>query len=315
MSIIRDIIKGSRVVVDPLGMPVDRAWLKNLVDRSGKLVYVDVTGALIDDSSGTVGAGQVVMPPWDDAWIEWRDQGPNQEQCCAIMIQRLGPKQELAKCGVSCFLMAIAFACYRGSRGPIAVVGNTFTPLGLRGELIAPGNAHPLIEEATRSFLVAANALVGKPDHPLPEIDRTREDVYLSAGMTLDQSVETMLCATRNVGLAAYALLNCENVAVECQGDDGRSGKKERNAKRGLRWHRLVIVKPGTKKLHGVRVPRREGQPLTSEHLCRGHFKIYTTESPLFGKYTGTYWWSPHVRGDRSAGVTLKDYRVVSARK
>lgn len=45
-------------------------------------------------------------------------------------------------------------------------------------------------------------------------------------------------------------------------------------------------------------------------HLCRGHFKRYTTENPLFGRHTGLYWWQPMVRGGNRAGIVMKDYEV-----
>jgi hypothetical protein len=45
-------------------------------------------------------------------------------------------------------------------------------------------------------------------------------------------------------------------------------------------------------------------------HICRGHFKSYTEDAPLFGKHTGTYWWADRVRGDRSRGRVEKDYAV-----
>jgi hypothetical protein len=45
-------------------------------------------------------------------------------------------------------------------------------------------------------------------------------------------------------------------------------------------------------------------------HICRGHFKAFTDEAPLFGKYTGTYWWADHARGDAQQGAVTKDYRI-----
>ena len=45
-------------------------------------------------------------------------------------------------------------------------------------------------------------------------------------------------------------------------------------------------------------------------HLCRGHFKTFSEEAPLFGKFTGTYWWEPQLRGDASRGRLDKEYRV-----
>jgi hypothetical protein len=45
-------------------------------------------------------------------------------------------------------------------------------------------------------------------------------------------------------------------------------------------------------------------------HLCRGHFKRYTDDNPLFGKYTGLYWWQPQLRGKNKDGMVVKDYDI-----
>lgn len=45
-------------------------------------------------------------------------------------------------------------------------------------------------------------------------------------------------------------------------------------------------------------------------HICRGHFKHYTQESPLFGKYTGTIWVPMHTKGDKLKGEIKKDYKI-----
>jgi hypothetical protein len=50
-------------------------------------------------------------------------------------------------------------------------------------------------------------------------------------------------------------------------------------------------------------------------HLCRGHFKTFSPDAPLLGRATGTYFWAPQIRGSRSEGVTLKDYRVQAPSK
>jgi hypothetical protein len=45
-------------------------------------------------------------------------------------------------------------------------------------------------------------------------------------------------------------------------------------------------------------------------HLCRGHFKEFTDEKPLFGKYTGLFWWQPTIRGQNKKGFVNKDYLI-----
>jgi hypothetical protein len=46
-------------------------------------------------------------------------------------------------------------------------------------------------------------------------------------------------------------------------------------------------------------------------HFRRGHFKEYTSEKPLFGKYTGAFWWEAHVAGSADIGEVRKDYRIL----
>jgi hypothetical protein len=45
-------------------------------------------------------------------------------------------------------------------------------------------------------------------------------------------------------------------------------------------------------------------------HLCRGHFRNYTDEAPLFGKYTGTVYIPMHLRGRDVTRTIIHDYRV-----
>lgn len=45
-------------------------------------------------------------------------------------------------------------------------------------------------------------------------------------------------------------------------------------------------------------------------HFCRGHFKQYTEEAPLFGKHTGLWHWGGQYRGNRNAGKVEKDYKI-----
>ena len=45
-------------------------------------------------------------------------------------------------------------------------------------------------------------------------------------------------------------------------------------------------------------------------HVCRGHFKRYSADAPLFGRYTGQWWWAQHRRGRSELGEVAKDYRM-----
>ena len=46
------------------------------------------------------------------------------------------------------------------------------------------------------------------------------------------------------------------------------------------------------------------------EHQVRGHFRYYTDERPLFGRYSGMIWVPDHERGNDDVGHIRKDYEV-----
>jgi len=49
--------------------------------------------------------------------------------------------------------------------------------------------------------------------------------------------------------------------------------------------------------------------PQVALHWVRGHYKEYG-EKGLFGKRKGVFWWSPHLAGDKRAGIVTKDYSL-----
>lgn len=109
---------------------------------------------------------------------------------------------------------------------------------------------------------------------------------------------------------AALLLLNCKNIETEDNQPPSKlNRKRSKNGKQELFTYKTLALKlPSTRQdPHGnagcndnrVRI-----------HLCRGHFKIFTDDAPLFGKHTGLYWWDPHVRGDKTKGLVVKDYTV-----
>jgi hypothetical protein len=104
-------------------------------------------------------------------------------------------------------------------------------------------------------------------------------------------------------------LLNCKNITTEKIPPSERLNKKRRKAGKQelFAYHVLDVVIPSKKRGY-----HESTEPLSHNrvHLCRGHFKEYTAEHPLFGKYTGLYWWQPHVRGQNKNGIVMKDYNV-----
>ena len=105
-------------------------------------------------------------------------------------------------------------------------------------------------------------------------------------------------------------LYNCKNIQTEKISAPIKLNKKRLKSGRQeiFDYHVLNLVLPSNKK----RGYQEQTTPLSHNriHLCRGHFKEYTKEHPLFGKYTGLYWWEPSVRGQNKDGIVMKDYNI-----
>jgi hypothetical protein len=103
-------------------------------------------------------------------------------------------------------------------------------------------------------------------------------------------------------------IINCKNITtVDNPPPEKLNKKRAKKGKCPLFTYKTLVIKPTGKKQSS-----QEAQGLWENrvHLCRGHFKNYTEDNPLFGKYTGRYWWQPSVRGNKKKGVVMKDYRV-----
>lgn len=106
-------------------------------------------------------------------------------------------------------------------------------------------------------------------------------------------------------------ILNCKNISTEIiKPSDALNKKRRKNGKQELFDYYVLNVSVPSRRDQSY---RNKSEPSSHNriHLCRGHFKEYTEEHPLFGKLTGLYWWQPHVRGQNKEGIVMKDYKVV----
>lgn len=112
--------------------------------------------------------------------------------------------------------------------------------------------------------------------------------------------------------LLTVSLMHCRNVDVRTvEPDEQESRRNRRRHGHRLVRYQTLDIEPMRRLLDdaGARDPGRGGlrRALT---LCRGHFKVFTEDAPLFGRHAGQYWWAPHVRGAAQAGIVINDYRV-----
>jgi len=111
-------------------------------------------------------------------------------------------------------------------------------------------------------------------------------------------------------------LLQCRNISSRPAPAALRPVVSERLSRRygpaegGYRMHTVTIRigRERTVPLASVAAQNRD-LPL---HLVRGHFKHYSPDAPLFGRYAGWWWWAPQLRGSGRNGVVDKNYRIAA---
>jgi hypothetical protein len=110
--------------------------------------------------------------------------------------------------------------------------------------------------------------------------------------------------------LAVVTVINTPRVRVEPAALPKRLAKEfVRKSKRAVSYK--VLVLPDGTRTNGWGA-YGQGIQEVALHSVRGHFATYTEASPLFGKYTGTYWKGSHIRGRQEHGEINKDYKVLS---
>lgn len=127
-----------------------------------------------------------------------------------------------------------------------------------------------------------------------------REEPSLSKGQIFHEIL---------VALLAICFVHCKGTKTE-EHQPSRQVRRaaERTGKPIFSFH-TIDINPS------VNVLRTEGRISENGiskalHICRGHFAHYTTEKPLFGKYTGTFYRPMHVRGNSEQGSSVSNYRV-----
>ena len=110
--------------------------------------------------------------------------------------------------------------------------------------------------------------------------------------------------------IAALNFIHCKNIKSEL---NNYSRKIIRN---GIRSGKPYFEKFYTLTIDNIKKKlKEEGRAdevglKKAFHFCRGHFKTYTDEKPLFGKHTGSFWCPDHTKGDLEIGRIKKGYRL-----
>jgi hypothetical protein len=109
-------------------------------------------------------------------------------------------------------------------------------------------------------------------------------------------------------GLLTLSFMHCKNIdVVEVAPPPALSRKHEKRTGLPLVTYKTLDISPMRRVLDSEGKAQANGLR-KAMHICRGHFKSYTAEAPLFGRHHGTYWWADRIRGDQALGRIEKDY-------
>lgn len=110
--------------------------------------------------------------------------------------------------------------------------------------------------------------------------------------------------------LVAVGWMNCRNVQIRhhdrSRNIAGSKRNRFRNQARSLDFHTIHL--PGVEYESDGSVSQVQRD--LRMHQVRGHFKTFTSDAPLLGMHTGTYWWGWQVRGSKKNGVVVSDYKI-----
>ena len=137
-------------------------------------------------------------------------------------------------------------------------------------------------------------------------------EVVCPGGYTQTEKEEAEEGSRRMVSyvLCFLKILSCKNVKTEEIKPKITRQMKRHNIKAGYSYHILTVTTPNKT----CKPSSNTSEYHNRVHFCRGHFKEFFPDNPLFGKYTGLYWWQPHLRGRNKTGFIDKEYHIVNNR-
>lgn len=108
--------------------------------------------------------------------------------------------------------------------------------------------------------------------------------------------------------LRLFSIINCKNIELlDNPAPERLNNSRIKKNKLPLCSYYTIAIKAVSRKDQDKKL---KGLWDNRVHLCRGHFKTYTEEKPLFGKIVGRFWWQASVRGNPKEGMIVKDYEI-----
>lgn len=116
--------------------------------------------------------------------------------------------------------------------------------------------------------------------------------------------------------LLAISMMHCRNVRLQEHAPAPKVAKKaaQRHGRPPVTYS-TIVVDPMRQVLRGEGGMGQHGLA-RALHICRGHFRTYSEDRPLFGQpgRHGTFWTPQHVRGAQESGAVVASYKIRATR-
>lgn len=139
--------------------------------------------------------------------------------------------------------------------------------------------------------------------------------VYLKDFQRCQESLDLCQEGAQNLAYLNFALMliNCQNIKTikNTPSQPFNKSRRKKGKTELFTYHTLKLILPGYRSHEPSDIDIKDLNKIDKRlHFCRGHFKTYTNERPLFGKYTGRFWWPSQIKGNKEKGLVLKNYSV-----
>ena len=177
--------------------------------------------------------------------------------------------------------------------------------------VLEPRKGHPMGPVAEYEyFLDDEGCLIGRPDGSVVSLEGIVRTTGTGIFADYQEWVMKLLDRQMTPALFAISLVHCKNVRIESRDPPAALSRKaqRRDGRPLVRYH---VVEIGAMRRILDTEGKATGQGLAQAlHICRGHFKTFTVDAPLFGKHVGRYFWHDTARGNPQHGAITSDYQV-----
>jgi hypothetical protein len=261
-----------------------------------------------------------IKPPWKTTWLECDSDSSSGVMLCALVQMLDIPEDHRLYCGKSDILQAYVSDTLRGFFQNHDLTNRQFDlsskPL-VCSTMILPRYAiavRLIVIDSSHKFGMCTGMLYAYLDENGKTNDASVGIVdVLGEDTDFDSRMQVRAANTKMSWIVLYSLslMNCKNIVISQTNVDRHSTHRNRTMRKGI-IYKVLKVKSSSVKNHRT-VLREFSLDHNAIHMCRGHFKTFTTEKPLLGKHTGTYWWAPHMRGKNRNAEVKKTYLIASA--